>query len=134
MNRNSSIQHEGDVLARSVKQLMLNRRQIICTGGALLASPFLALRQARAAAPSLRLTGVELLPIRATARTVWLFVRLRADNGLSGLGEASDAFGFANTTTANADTMLSPVPGAHAGRARVARDRRLRVGLAPAQQ
>jgi len=86
MNRNSSIQHEGDVLARSVKQLMLNRRQIICTGGALLASPFLALRQARAAAPSLRLTGVELLPIRATARTVWLFVRLRADNGLSGLG------------------------------------------------
>jgi len=105
MNRNSSIQHEGDVLARSVKQLMLNRRQIICTGGALLASPFLALRQARAAAPSLRLTGVELIPIRATARTVWLFVRLRADNGLSGLGEASDAFGFANTTTANADTM-----------------------------
>jgi galactonate dehydratase len=36
---------------------------------------------------------------------VWLFVRLKTDAGLTGLGEASDAFGFANTTSANADTM-----------------------------
>ena len=48
--------------------------------------------------PRLRVTGMELLPVRATARTVWLFVRLRTDTGLTGLGEASDAFGFANTT------------------------------------
>jgi len=46
----------------------------------------------------LRVTGIELLPVRATSRTVWLIVRLRNDGGLEGLGEASDAFGFANTT------------------------------------
>ena len=57
------------------------------------------------AAPRLRVTGFELLPVRATERTVWLFVRLRTDAGLTGLGEASDAFGFANTTAANANTM-----------------------------
>ena len=59
------------------------------------------------AAPKLRLTGVELLSVRATERTVWLFVRLRTDAGLTGLGEASDAFGFANTTSENARTMES---------------------------
>jgi galactonate dehydratase len=81
------------------------RRQLILTGGALLAAPFLAVARGLAVAPTLRLTGVELLPIRATARTVWLVVRLRTDGGLTGLGEASDAFGFANTTAANAETM-----------------------------
>ena len=59
------------------------------------------------ATPKLRLTGVELLSVRATERTVWLFVRLRTDAGLTGLGEASDAFGFANTTSENARTMES---------------------------
>jgi galactonate dehydratase len=59
------------------------------------------------AAPRLRVTGVELLPVRATERTVWLLVRLRTDAGLTGLGEASDAFGFANTTKADAARMES---------------------------
>ena len=86
-------------------QRVLSRRQLIAASGALLVSPFVALRHARAAAPALRLTTVELLPIRATSRTVWLIVRLRTDTGLTGLGEASDAFGFANTTAANAATM-----------------------------
>ena len=81
------------------------RRHVLALAGALLASPLLALKHARAAAPTLRLTAVELLPVRATSRTVWLVVRLRTDAGLTGLGEASDAFGFANTTAANADTM-----------------------------
>ena len=36
---------------------------------------------------------------------MWLVVRLHTDAGLTGLGEASDAFGFANTTAANAETM-----------------------------
>jgi galactonate dehydratase len=57
--------------------------------------------------PKLRVTGVELFPVRATERTVWLIVRLRTDAGLTGLGEASDAFGFANTTSADARTMES---------------------------
>jgi len=57
------------------------------------------------AAPKLRVTTLELLPMRATARTVWLFVRLGTDAGLTGLGEASDAFGFANTSKQNAASM-----------------------------
>ncbi len=52
-----------------------------------------------------RIDRIELLPVRATERTVWLFVRVHTSNGLSGLGEASDAFGFQNTTKQNADTM-----------------------------
>jgi galactonate dehydratase len=59
------------------------------------------------AAPKLRITTLELLPMRATARTVWLFVRLGTDAGLTGLGEASDAFGFANTSQQNAAQMES---------------------------
>ena len=81
----------------------IRRRDLLAVGGALVASPLLALR-ARAA-PALRITAFELLPVRATSRTVWLFLRLRTDAGLTGLGEASDAFGFANTTAANAETM-----------------------------
>jgi galactonate dehydratase len=52
-------------------------------------------------------TGCELLPIRATERTMWLIVRLRTDTGLIGLGEASDAFGFAKTTKEDAARMES---------------------------
>lgn len=57
------------------------------------------------AAPKLRVTGIELLPVRATERTVWLIVRLRTDAGVTGLGEASDAFGFLNTTKQDAARM-----------------------------
>ena len=57
------------------------------------------------AAPKVLVTGFELLPVRATDRTVWLFVRLRTDAGLTGLGEASDAFGFLNTTKPQAMQM-----------------------------
>ncbi len=70
--------------------------------GALLWSP-----PAAGALPRIRVTGVELLPIRATERTVWLLVRVRTDAGLTGLGEASDAFGFANTTKPDASRMES---------------------------
>lgn len=58
-------------------------------------------------APNLRVTGFELIPVRATERTVWLIVRLRTDQALTGLGEASDAFGFLNTTRQNAQRMES---------------------------
>ena len=59
------------------------------------------------AAPDIHVTAIELLPVRATERTVWLVVRLRTDRGLVGLGEASDAFGFANTTKQDALRMES---------------------------
>ena len=70
-------------------------------------SPLLSLMRAEAAIPRLRINGFELLPVRATARTVWLFVRIKTDIGLTGLGEASDAFGFANTTAQDAALMRS---------------------------
>ena len=69
--------------------------------------PGLTLVRRLEAAPRLRITGIELLPVRATERTVWLFVRLKTDAGISGLGEASDAFGFANTSKQDATRMES---------------------------
>ncbi len=57
------------------------------------------------ARPHLRATEIELLPVRATERTVWLIVRIRTDAGISGIGEASDAFGFLRTTKADAARM-----------------------------
>src|SRR5262249_30877024 len=59
------------------------------------------------AAPSLRVTNLELIPVRATERTVWLILRLSTDQGITGLGECSDAFGFANTTKQDAARMES---------------------------
>ena len=85
--------------------MTLGRRDLLTTTGcALLASMLWPLRAA-AAIPRLRVTGFELRPVRATTRTVWLFVRLVTDAGLVGLGEASDAFGFANTTADDAARM-----------------------------
>ena len=37
----------------------------------------------------LRITGMELITVRATARTNWIFVRLATNDGMTGLGEAS---------------------------------------------
>jgi galactonate dehydratase len=88
-----------------MSQGAISRRELLLAGGAVLASPILAHLAAEAAVPRLRVTGIDLLPVRASSRTVWLNVRLRTDSGLVGLGEASDAFGFANTTRDNATTM-----------------------------
>ena len=85
--------------------MRLTRRDALLAAAGATVTPLLALVPAQAAAPQLRLTGFELLPIRATSRTVWLIVRLRTDAGLVGLGEASDAFGFANTTADDAARM-----------------------------
>ncbi len=87
--------------------MTIARRDLLTSAGsALLTSFFLPLRAA-AAVPRLRLTGIELRPVRATSRTVWLFVRLLTDAGLIGLGEAFDAFGFANTTASDIARMRS---------------------------
>jgi galactonate dehydratase len=84
------------------------RRQFLAAtmSGGLMTAVFCSAKELRAA-PQLRVTGIELLPVRATERTVWLIVRLRTDEGVTGLGEASDAFGFANTTKQDAARMES---------------------------
>lgn len=58
-----------------------------------------------AARPKAAITGIELIPVRASERTVWLIVRLSTDAGVQGLGEASDGFGFGNTTKDQASRM-----------------------------
>ena len=82
----------------------MNRRALLSIGAKAAAGAALFPRLLEAA-PKLRVTTFELLPMRATARTVWLFVRLGTDAGITGLGEASDAFGFANTSQQNAVQM-----------------------------
>jgi len=89
----------------------LSRRDFLAAGAGLAAGSMFRAPEILHAAPRLRVTGFELLPVRATARTVWLFVRLRTDAGLTGLGEASDAFGFANTTKEDAARMESALRG-----------------------
>jgi galactonate dehydratase len=80
---------------------------MLLAAGTAALGPLLSLARVEAAIPGLRINGFELLPVRATSRTVWLFVRIKTDAGLTGLGEASDAFGFANTTAQDATRMRS---------------------------
>ena len=47
------------------------------------------LEQSAGASRRLRISGMELITVRATARTTWLFVRLATNQGLRGLGEVS---------------------------------------------
>jgi galactonate dehydratase len=89
----------------------MNRRTFLETTAAAAAGAAFSIPRLLDAAPKLRVTEFELIPVRATARTVWLFVRLRTDAGLTGVGEASDAFGFANTTAADAARMKSELRG-----------------------
>jgi galactonate dehydratase len=80
----------------------MNRRDFLHTIAISALLPNLAF-----AAPKLKITGFELLPVRATERTVWLFVKLKTDVGIIGWGEASDAFGFSNTSKQDAARMES---------------------------
>ena len=92
--------------------MTLSRRTFFGAGAASLVAGGVVWPARRAhALPRLRVTGFELLPVRATERTVWLMVRLRTDAGLTGVGEASDAFGFANTTKQDATRMETALRG-----------------------
>ena len=76
----------------------------------------------------LRITGMELIVVRATARTNWIFVRLSTNDGMTGLGEASmgrltDLAGArtsSSSSSATAPRSKSSVTGSRAGRARPA--------------
>jgi galactonate dehydratase len=85
----------------------VSRRAFLGSGAGLVAGAAFLGPRILEALPRLRVTGFELLPVRATERTLWLIVRVRTDAGLTGLGEASDAFGFANTTKQDAARMES---------------------------
>jgi len=95
----------------AVNPIQVSRREFLVAGAGFAAGAALCTPQSLEALPRLRVTGFELLPVRATERTVWLIVRLRTDTGLTGLGEASDAFGFANTSKQDAARMESELRG-----------------------
>jgi galactonate dehydratase len=65
----------------------LTRRQI------LLGSTLPFLPRLSAAESNLKITGMQVFLVNATERTKWIFLRLTTNNGLTGLGEASDGFG-----------------------------------------
>ena len=76
----------------------LNRRSFLRTVPLLAVVPGLGplapptarmLQRVAGAGRGLRVTGMELITVRATARTTWLFVRLTTNQGLTGLGEVS---------------------------------------------
>ena len=56
----------------------MNRRSMLAIG-AKTAAGLTLLPRLVDAAPKLRVTKLELLPMRATERTVWLFVRIGTD-------------------------------------------------------
>jgi galactonate dehydratase len=47
----------------------------------------------RGAESSLKITGMDFFAVKASNRTQWLFVRLKTNKGLTGLGECSDGWG-----------------------------------------
>jgi len=59
----------------------------------LVAAGLAAWKPARGADASLKITGLEFFPVKASNRTQWLFVRLKTNKGLTGLGETSDGWG-----------------------------------------
>ncbi len=76
----------------------VSRRRFLAGMPLLAAAPALAavpretsrlLAQEAGAGRRLRVNGLELIVVRATARTTWLNVRLTTNQGLTGLGEAS---------------------------------------------
>lgn len=93
------------------KDKTVSRRTFLTMGAGLTAGATFWAPRTLEALPRLRVTGFELLPVRATERTVWLMVRVRTDAGLTGLGEASDAFGFANTSKPDTARMEAELRG-----------------------
>ena len=72
----------------------LTRRQMVAAAGAAVslpvaASPVLATQPSGAAERSLRVEELALTSVRVSERTAWMFVHLRTNRGLAGLGECS---------------------------------------------
>src|SRR5579862_2147210 len=66
----------------------MTRRDIILGAGAIV-----GLRPLRGVEADLKITGMEFFAVKASNRTQWLFVRLKTNKGLTGLGECSDGWG-----------------------------------------
>jgi len=76
-----------------MRETKMNRRDLLAAGGSL---PLLA--AAAKSAPPLKITGMEILVVKVNQRGDWIFVRLKTDKGVTGLGEASQGGGFARAS------------------------------------
>ena len=59
--------------------------------------------------PQLTISGFELFHVKVSVRGNWLFVRLKTDKGLTGLGEASHGTIGVGIAPANADARMFPL-------------------------
>ena len=79
--------------ARATTTPITRRQAMAAAGGAaflpLAGSPALGIQPSGAAEEKLRIEELELTSVRVTERTAWMFVHLRTNLGLSGLGECS---------------------------------------------
>jgi galactonate dehydratase len=66
----------------------MTRREIILVGAGLA-----AWKPLPGAESNLKITELEFFPVKASNRTQWLFLRLKTNKGLTGLGETSDGWG-----------------------------------------
>jgi galactonate dehydratase len=66
----------------------MTRREIILAGAGLA-----GWKPLRGAESTLKITELEFFPVKASNRTQWLFIRLKTNKGLTGLGETSDGWG-----------------------------------------
>ncbi len=76
---------------------MISRRKILqsATGAlsvslAACSTPFIP-QLSESSGSDVVITDFELIPVRATARTLWIFVRIHTNHGVTGLSEASNA-------------------------------------------
>lgn len=79
--------------ARATAAPVTRRQAMAAAGGAaflpVAVSPALGIQPSGAAERNLRIEELELTSVRVTERTGWMFVHLRTNLGLSGLGECS---------------------------------------------
>lgn len=70
----------------------MNRRQWFLRGAGTAGASLGFLRAATR--PQLKITGMDVFAVKVNVRGNWMFVRLKTDRGLTGLGEASHGGGF----------------------------------------
>ena len=90
---------------------MIFRRRDIFAGALLGSLPVPRLMALAMAKERLVITGFELFHVKVSARGNWLFVKLKTDKGLTGLGEASHGLIGVGIAPANADApVLKLIP------------------------
>ena len=78
----------------------MSRRSVLLGAG--MAAPLAA---AARSVPKLKITGLEIFVVKVNQRGDWIFVRLKTDKGVTGLGEASQGGGFTRAAADRNEAM-----------------------------